>query len=80
MLHHSWDSPRNSHFDLMKLVLAQDNSMFRELAHSEGQSQCPATIPAFVSNFLVLLQQSTGKSNKQGLQSGYFGISTVIVN
>ena len=47
MRNHNWDSPRNSQFDLMKLVHAQDNSMFRELAPSEGQSQCPATIPAF---------------------------------
>ena len=50
---HSWDSPRNSHFDVPKLVLAQGNSMFRELAPSEGQSQCQATCHANATHFLV---------------------------
>ena len=27
MLNHSWDSPRNSQFDLLKLVLARERSM-----------------------------------------------------
>ncbi len=54
MLNLNWDSPRNSHFDVPKLVLAKGKCLYLELAPSEGQSQCPATIPAFVSNFLVL--------------------------
>ena len=53
MHNHNWDSPRNTHFDLSKLMLARGKSMYLELAPSEGQSQCPATISAFVSNFLV---------------------------
>ncbi len=47
MLHHNWDSPRNSHFDVPTLVLAREKSMYLELVPSEGQSQCPATISAF---------------------------------
>ncbi len=47
MLHLSWDSPRQSHFDVPKLVLAREKSMYLELVLSEGQSQCPATISAF---------------------------------
>ena len=53
MLHHSWDSPRNSHLDVPTLVITQAQSMYRELAPSEGQSQSRATIPACISNFLV---------------------------
>ncbi len=48
MLHHSWDSPRNSHLDVPKLVLAREKSMYLELVPSEGQSQCRSTIPAFI--------------------------------
>ena len=54
ILHLSWDSPRHSHFDVPKLVLAREKSMYLELVPSEGQSQCRATIPAFISNFLVV--------------------------
>ena len=53
MRNHNRDSPRNLHFDVQKLVLAREKSMYLELAPGEGQSQCRATIPAFVSNFLV---------------------------
>ena len=53
MLNLNWDSPRNSLFDVPKLVIAREKCLYRELAPSEGQSQCRATIPAFVSNFLV---------------------------
>ena len=53
MPNHNWDSPRNSHFDVPKLMLAREKSMYLESAPCEGQSQCRATIPAFVSNFLV---------------------------
>ncbi len=67
MLQHSWDSPRNSHFDLLKLVLAQGNIMYWELAPSEGQSQCPATIPAFVSNSLVFYCSNQRVSHEKGL-------------
>ena len=53
MLNHNWDSPRNLHFDVPKLVLAREKSMYLELVPSEGQSQCRATIPAFIAKFLV---------------------------
>ncbi len=55
MLNHSWDSPRNSHLDVPTLVITQAQSMYLELAPSEGQSQCQATIPAFISKFLVFV-------------------------
>ena len=47
MLSLNRDSPRNSHFDVPKLVLARGKCMYLELVLSEGQSQCPATISAF---------------------------------
>ncbi len=53
MLNHSWDSPRNYHLDVPKLVLVQGTSMYWELTPSEGQSQCRSTIPAFISIFFV---------------------------
>ena len=45
MLHHSWDSPRNSHFDLPKLMLAREKSMYRELIPSgdSPNAQRPVT-------------------------------------
>ena len=48
MRNHNWDSPRNLHFDVPKMVIAREKSMYLELAPCEGQSQCRATIPAFV--------------------------------
>ena len=55
MLNLNWDSPRNLHFDLQKLVLARGKCMYLELVLSEGQSQCRATIYAFASKFLVFI-------------------------
>ena len=61
--HHNWDSPRNLHFDVPKLVLARAKSMYLELVPSEGQSQYLATIPAFISNFLVFCDSISAVSH-----------------
>ena len=50
----NWDSPRNSHFDLPKLVLAREKSLYRELVPSEGQSQCRATCHANTTHFFFV--------------------------
>ena len=55
MLNLSWDSPRNLHFGLPKLVLAREKSMYLDLVPSEGQSQCRTTISAFIAKLLFFV-------------------------
>ncbi len=55
VLHHNWDSPRNTHFDLSKLMLAQGNSMYLELvpARDSPNAQRPSPLLSQIFLFFV---------------------------
>ena len=54
-LHQSWDSPRNSLFDVPKLVIAREKSMYLKLAHTRDSPNAGRPSPLLSQIFLYFV-------------------------
>ncbi len=53
MLHHSWDSPRNSHFDLPKLDACEGKKHVPGISAQRGTVPMPSDYPSLYLSFFV---------------------------
>ena len=60
MRNHNWDSPRNSLFDVPKLVIAREKSMYLELAPTRDSPNAGRPSPLLSQIFLFFIAVING--------------------